>query len=296
MGKFLAVMLLCVPTVALSQAPPTVNVTIQTPTKSNDAILHDIAQGPAAPGVPPMAVQLMNLRTAQQQQEMYRIQTEQQRLILDEMKRQAFAHRDVTLPAPATLFTGQVRVQETMTVSDFQRTGLQKLAPDELEALNGWLTQRLAEIAQAIKSQPLGESPQIHPNYSATSAAEAPTTKALLLFGGIDHKTFLGCLNCTKTDVASVCNEFGKYGSTYEADSIWNPYGTYGSEFNSSSPWNAFSTQAPIIANPDGTSYGYLSINEFHRDRTQTTWGLRLLDFQAKGKDLEKTRKQYCDE
>jgi hypothetical protein len=36
--------------------------------------------------------------------------------------------------------------------------------------------------------------------------------KALLLFGGQDHKDFLGCLNCVDSSPASVCNELGKYG------------------------------------------------------------------------------------
>ena len=32
-------------------------------------------------------------------------------------------------------------------------------------------------------------------------------TKAFLLYGGKDNKTFLGCLNCGKFGATSVCNE-----------------------------------------------------------------------------------------
>lgn len=63
-------------------------------------------------------------------------------------------------------------------------------------------------------------------------------TPALLLFGDADHKTFLGCLNCSKYDSGSVCNKYGEQGSKYNSDSIWNPYGDFGSKYSSDSPWN----------------------------------------------------------
>ena len=41
----------------------------------------------------------------------------------------------------------------------------------------------------------------------------------LLLFGGTNHRTFLGCLNCSKHDSVSVCNKYGNFGSKYNSDS-----------------------------------------------------------------------------
>jgi hypothetical protein len=38
-----------------------------------------------------------------------------------------------------------------------------------------------------------------------SATPQAP--KALLLFGGQDHKNFLGCLNCVDSSAASVCND-----------------------------------------------------------------------------------------
>lgn len=64
-----------------------------------------------------------------------------------------------------------------------------------------------------------------------SSHHEAQTSKALLLFGGRDHKTFLGCLNCVNTSEASVCNDVGKYGSDVAADSIWNEVALMGPMF-----------------------------------------------------------------
>ena len=128
------------------------------------------------------------------------------------------------------------------------------------------------------------------------SAAEAQNSKALLLFGGEDHKTFLGCLNCVETNIGSVCNPYGPHGSPYQGDSIWNPYGPYGSEYSQYSPWNEYTTSAPIIVDKDGNSYGYFSANEYAKDRTRIKWLLSILSLQADKNDLEATQKAMCPE
>jgi hypothetical protein len=120
------------------------------------------------------------------------------------------------------------------------------------------------------------------------------TSKALLLFGGEDHKTFLGCLNCNKFKEDSVCNRFGKFGSKFETDSIWNQFGTFGSTFNEFSPWNKFSSKAPIIVDENGKSYGYFSMNKFHQDRTHIKWLVEILDYQDENDDLDMTRDKMC--
>lgn len=127
----------------------------------------------------------------------------------------------------------------------------------------------------------------------ATMPAGAQNGKALLLFGGDEHKDFLGCLNCSDRDQKAVCNKLGA-GSQFETDSIWNKFGDYGSKFATDSPWNKFSTSAPIIVDSDGNSYGYFSANRFHADRTRIPWLVRVLDFQAKHDDLEATRDLMC--
>lgn len=127
-----------------------------------------------------------------------------------------------------------------------------------------------------------------------TQISSQQTTKALLLFGGKDHKVMLGCLNCVSTSKLSVCNEFGDYGSEFNSGSIWNEFGTYGSEFNQYSPWNEYTTSAPIVVDMDGKSYGYFSANEYHNDRTRIGWLVAILDYHSKVSDLEKTRKRMC--
>ena len=125
--------------------------------------------------------------------------------------------------------------------------------------------------------------------------ALAQTPKALLLFGGEDHKTFLGCLNCAARDTSSVCNKYGK-GSKYDSDSIWNKYGDFGSKYSSDSPWNKFTNSAPIIVDKDGASYGYFSANKFHTDRTKIKSLVQILDFQTANDDLATTFDLMCPE
>ncbi len=116
----------------------------------------------------------------------------------------------------------------------------------------------------------------------------------MLLFGGKDHKAFLGCLNCSEINSSSVCNEIGKYGSEISAVSIWNEIGDYGSEISSLSPWNEIADGAPIIVDPDGNSYGYFSANSVIEDRTPIDWLVTILDYYGKTGNLEKTRKKMC--
>lgn len=124
------------------------------------------------------------------------------------------------------------------------------------------------------------------------SNAQAP--RALLLFGGEGHKTFLGCLNCSATYSGSVCNKFGAYGSKFQTDSIWNKFGNFGSKFATQSPWNKFSTDAPIIVDSDGNSYGYFSANAFHNDRTRIKSFVAILDYFTENDDLDNTRDLMC--
>ena len=56
------------------------------------------------------------------------------------------------------------------------------------------------------------------------SNSESAAVK-LMVFGGADHRTYLGCLNCSQFAVDSVLNEYGQHGSRYSSESIWNHYG-----------------------------------------------------------------------
>ena len=91
-------------------------------------------------------------------------------------------------------------------------------------------------------------------------------TVKLMIFGGVDHKTYLGCLNCSQYAADSVNNEFGPNGSRYASESIWNHYGEYGSAFSMYGACNAYATDPPVIVDGFGKYYGRLSLNRYHAE------------------------------
>ena len=87
---------------------------------------------------------------------------------------------------------------------------------------------------------------------------------ALLLFGGKNHKTYLGCL-CDSMEPESVMNstsEFGPNGFRYE--SIWNRYSDFGSTYGDYSPCSRFAKAPPVVVSKEGQFFGYLTIDRFH--------------------------------
>jgi len=120
-------------------------------------------------------------------------------------------------------------------------------------------------------------------------------TPQLLLYGGDDHKIFLGCLNCTQSDSRSICDQFGEYGSQFNGGSIWSQFGSFGSQFASDIPWNPFSTSGPMIVDKSGQSYGRFTSNRSASDRTQIGPLNRLTDLVSRGTDLEKARDLFCE-
>jgi hypothetical protein len=83
----------------------------------------------------------------------------------------------------------------------------------------------------------------------------------LRVFGGENNKTFLGCLSCPETDLDSLFNRFGPYGSRFAANSILNRFGPFGGKFAPFSPCNVYSTTPPVIVDDDGEDYGELTLN-----------------------------------
>lgn len=125
----------------------------------------------------------------------------------------------------------------------------------------------------------------------APVCAQAP---ALLLFGDPDHRTFLGCINCSQFDGDSICNQFGQFGSQFNSSSIWDQFGQFGSQFSSDSPWNAYSFSGPVIVDKQGNFYGRLTANRYVGDRTRIPALNQLADLVADGMDLEKARDAFC--
>lgn len=130
--------------------------------------------------------------------------------------------------------------------------------------------------------------------------ALASTTSAtaqhgvLYLYGDADHKKFLGCLNCDRSNAESVCNRYSSFGSTYGLLSIWNSFGNFGSKYSMDSPWSKNSSSPPIIVDENGNSYGALTTNKYHRKKTQIEAFEQLTEFFSVYEDLDTARALYC--
>ncbi len=76
---------------------------------------------------------------------------------------------------------------------------------------------------------------------NSTAPAISPNLK-LMIFGGANHGTYLGCLNCSEYAADSVWNKYGSSGSPYSAESIFNHYSQFGSPYSTESACNQFAT------------------------------------------------------
>lgn len=97
----------------------------------------------------------------------------------------------------------------------------------------------------------------------ANASRGAPAAK-MMIFGGPGHKTYLGCLTCSKFEADSVLNQYGQHGSRYSTESIWNRYSEFGSRYSSYGACNLYATDPPVIVGSDGKFYGRLTLNHYH--------------------------------
>jgi hypothetical protein len=100
---------------------------------------------------------------------------------------------------------------------------------------------------------------------AGASAPQGRTAK-LMVLGGEDHRTYLGCLNCSQYATDSVFNEYGQHGSRYSSESIWNHYSQYGSAYSTYGACNPYATDPPVIVDSAGRYYGRLSLNTYHTE------------------------------
>lgn len=103
-------------------------------------------------------------------------------------------------------------------------------------------------------------------NAAAVGAAQAsaPNSPKLMIFGGQDHRTYLGCLNCSEYASDSVLNEYGEHGSRYSSSSIWNHFNEFGSAYSNFGACNAYASDPPVIVDSAGSFYGRLTLNQYH--------------------------------
>jgi len=103
---------------------------------------------------------------------------------------------------------------------------------------------------------------------AGAAGASAPQSLAkLMIFGGLGHKTYLGCLSCNEYASDSVFNSYGSNGSPYSSQSIWNHYSEFGSPYSTYGACNPYASDPPVIVDQNGTYYGRLTVNQYHPQR-----------------------------
>jgi hypothetical protein len=100
----------------------------------------------------------------------------------------------------------------------------------------------------------------------APSASVSPpaVSQRILVFGGKDHKTFLGCF-CGTGASDSIENDggrFGKNGINALGETLWSRMGPFRSAFDDLSVCNRFASNPPVIVREDGTFLARLTRNK----------------------------------
>lgn len=123
----------------------------------------------------------------------------------------------------------------------------------------------------------------------------SPPQAKMMLFGGVGHDDYLGCLDCSEYSPDSLCNEYGSHGSEYSSGGLFNEYGSYGSQYSSKSPWNEYtsSKDVPVLVDDSGNFYGYFTINRYRSDAVGFAADLGNLYDSADG-DLKLVRDGIC--
>lgn len=104
---------------------------------------------------------------------------------------------------------------------------------------------------------------------AAGSSSPLPAPSKLMVFGGHDHQTYLGCLSCSEYASDSIANEYGSFGSPYSSTSVTNSYSAFGSQYSSYSACNPYATDPPVIVDSQGHFYGRLTVNMYNAQRSR---------------------------
>ena len=96
----------------------------------------------------------------------------------------------------------------------------------------------------------------------------APPDK-FMIFGGKNHKQYLGCLSCSEYASDSVFNKYSSFGSQFSDTSIYNRFSQYGSRYSDYSACNPNADDPPVIVDEKGLFYGRLTVSRSHNQRVR---------------------------
>lgn len=90
--------------------------------------------------------------------------------------------------------------------------------------------------------------------------------RALMVYGGPGHTTYIGCLTCSNGDRDSVFAAGGTYNGANYGPSIVNAGSVFVSPYSDYSACNPFATDPPVIVDERGTVYGRLTVSQWRTD------------------------------
>lgn len=155
----------------------------------------------------------------------------------------------------------------------------------------------LAWVADASSQPALLQTPGPNPPFPESTSPDPGSSSgqvatALLLFDGETGEIFAGCLNCSKYDSSSVCNNYGDYGSRYSDKSIWNHYSDFGSKYKHNSPWNNYGEGLRVV-DYNGKYYGRFSISSYEQSSLDLVQNI-IVAYEAM-ENLEALRDLLCE-
>lgn len=93
-------------------------------------------------------------------------------------------------------------------------------------------------------------------------AQQQQVSPTMYVYGGADHKTFLGCF-CSEIDQNSLINPISPFGSSISQTSIFNHIGMFGAPFGQYSACSSLASDPPIVVTASGQAVGRLTLNSY---------------------------------
>jgi hypothetical protein len=143
-------------------------------------------------------------------------------------------------------------VLQTFTPEEIRASGLQKLTPAELRALDSAISLR------------------VQPNARRDAVGNVAAGGMEALLGGYilgDDGEYLGLITTDEFNRKSLLNDIGPHGSNVSPKSILNDVGRYGGNVSPKSAFNDIAMSPPRVFTKDGVFVGFLTTNELKRPR-----------------------------
>jgi hypothetical protein len=171
--------------------------------------------------------------------------------VIESAKGNGFVRRDKLIPLDA--LTQARPLPSVPGIQPPAETSLKRSPRDTKPGLNRpspWLSVLTAVLQRGAQQLAQSRTTQNQSQYE------------LMLFGGANHTTYLGCLNCSEFASDSILNELGK-GNPF-GQTIFNHFSEYGSRFSTHSACNPFATDPPVIVDSNGKYFGRFTLNSLH--------------------------------